>query len=117
MVALLATPTPQAAPSGTPLWDLARAPRIPVARPQLASVEAALPYLRAIDDARTYSNYGPVNARFEARLAERFGLPAGSVVTCANGTIGLTLALLAAIGARRGLCLIPAWTFTATAHA
>ncbi len=108
-------PAPPVA-SGGP-WDLARAPRVPVARPQLAPVEAALPYLRQVDDARTYSNYGPLNARFEARLAERFGLPAECVVTCANGTVGLTLALLAATGGRVGLCLMPSWTFTATAHA
>src|SRR5262249_37300172 len=39
------------------------------------------------------------------------------VVTVANGTVALTLALKAA-GAKSGtLCLMPAWTFVASAHA
>lgn len=108
-------PLPVVSPS-TP-WDLARTPRIPVARPRLAPLEAALPYLKRIDQARIYSNYGPLNALFEARLAERFGLAEGCVVTCANATIGLTLALQAAANGEPGLCIMPAWTFAATAHA
>ncbi len=89
---------------------------VPVARPRLAPFEAVLPYLRRIDEARTYSNFGPLNALFEERLAARFGFAPGCVVTCANATVGLTLSLMAA--ARPGrLCITPAWTFAATAHA
>jgi dTDP-4-amino-4,6-dideoxygalactose transaminase len=106
-----------AAVSAVRPWDLSQPPRIPVARPKLAALEAALPYLREIDDGRTYSNYGPLNARFEARLAERLGLPAGCVVTCNNATTGLTLALQAAAARGGRYCLMPAWTFAATAHA
>ena len=98
-------------------WDLARAPRIPVARPRLARLEAALPYLQAIDDSRTYSNFGPLNARLEARLAGHFGLEAGSVVTCNNATNGLTMALQRAAARGGRYCIMPAWTFAATGHA
>lgn len=98
-------------------WDLAQPARIPVARPRLAPVEAALPYLRRIDEAQLYSNFGPLNAELEARLAARFGLAAGCVVTCANATLGLTLALQRAAAAGGTCCLMPAWTFAATAHA
>lgn len=98
-------------------WDLTQAPRIPVARPRLAPLEAALPYLRQIDDARVYSNYGPVNTRLQDRLGAYYGLPSGHVVTCNNATTGLTLALQAAAAKGGTLCIMPAWTFAATAHA
>ncbi len=106
-------------PSGTPSrpWDLARTPRISVARPRLVELAAALPYLSAIDVSRTYSNFGPLNARFEARLAARFGLEDGHVVTCSNATSGLTMALQRAAARGGRYCLMPAWTFAATAHA
>jgi dTDP-4-amino-4,6-dideoxygalactose transaminase len=87
---------------------------IPVAWPQLASVEAALPYLRSVDASRTYSNFGPLNGRFEARLAEHFGVAPDCVVTCCNATAGLSLALQRTAGR---YCLMPAWTFAASAHA
>ena len=45
---------------------------IAVARPRLPSTEAILPYLRSIDEARWYSNFGPMLMAFEARLAARF---------------------------------------------
>jgi dTDP-4-amino-4,6-dideoxygalactose transaminase len=51
----------------------------------------------------------------EGRLAERFVRPT-RIVTAANGTQAITLALRAA-GATQGLCAMPAWTFVATAHA
>ena len=105
------------AASPTRPWDLAVPARIPVARPLLASAEVALPYLHRIDDARTYSNFGPLNAELEARLAAHYGLSAEHVVTCGNATLGLALALQSAGATGGGLCLMPAWTFTATAHA
>jgi dTDP-4-amino-4,6-dideoxygalactose transaminase len=76
-----------------------------------------MPYLKAIDSSRTYSNFGPLVRSFEQRLARHFRFPDGTVTTVANGTVGLTLAL-AALGARPGtLCVMPAWTFVASAHA
>jgi dTDP-4-amino-4,6-dideoxygalactose transaminase len=106
---------PAAGSSAAP-WDILRPPAVPVARPRLAPIEAALSYLKRIDEARTYSNYGPLNALLEARLAARFGLPPGSVVTCANATVGLTLSLMA-VRAEGDYCVVPAWTFAATGHA
>jgi dTDP-4-amino-4,6-dideoxygalactose transaminase len=76
-----------------------------------------LPYLKRIDDAQIYSNFGPVSAQLENRLAAQFGVPDQSVTTVANGTLGLALAL-AAQEARPGtLCVVPAWTFIASAQA
>ena len=98
-------------------WDLLAPPRVPVARPRLVPMAGVLPYLISLDDSRTYSNFGPLNQRFEARLAERFGLTPDCVVTCASATAGLTMALQRAAAGRGGYCLMPAWTFAATAHA
>jgi dTDP-4-amino-4,6-dideoxygalactose transaminase len=90
---------------------------IPVMRPKLPSADRLVPYLRNIDRARIYSNYGPLVLALEERLSVHFGLEAGTVASVSNATLGLMLAL-AAQGVRPGgLCAIPAWTFVASAHA
>ncbi len=105
-----AAPPPPAAPRPDP------ATSVPIARPRLPTRAAIAPYLDRIDDARWYSNNGPLVRELETRLAARLGEGA-AVATVANGTVALTLALQAG-GAKRGtLCLMPAWTFVATAHA
>jgi len=38
--------------------------------PRMPSAEAILPYLRRVDANRHYTNFGPLNAEFEARLKE-----------------------------------------------
>ncbi len=79
-----------------------------------------LPYLRRIDAARWYSNFGPLVGELESRLASSFvaANPEGVyVATVANATAGLELALSALnlpVGAR---VLLPALTFVATAAA
>jgi len=91
--------------------------KIPVARPRLPPLAALAPYIERIDQARWYSNFGPMTAEFETRLAARYGLAAEQLRTVANATLGLELALKAA-GARAGtLCILPAWTFSASVHA
>ena len=90
---------------------------LPVMRPRLPGAERIAPYLAEIDATRWYGNFGPLQSRFEARLADRFGLAEGELTCVANGTVGLTLALLAAGAEAGGLCLMPAFTFVASAHA
>ena len=100
-----------------PLAAVSSAPTIPVARPLLPKAEALLPYLRQIDERRTYTNFGPQVRALETRLALHYKVPTGSIVTVANATLGLALALQAQ-GPRHGsLCLMPAWSFAASAHA
>ena len=89
---------------------------IPTARPRLPGADSLLPYLRRMDAARTYSNFGPLLSEFEARLAARFS-PAAEVVTCVNATQALTLTLQALNLPRGSLVAVPAYTFVATAHA
>jgi dTDP-4-amino-4,6-dideoxygalactose transaminase len=90
---------------------------IPVMRPMLPTAEHLLPYLKQIDAARIYSNHGPLALSFERRLAAHFKLPETTVVTVANATLGLALALLAQQVRPGALCMLPAWTFIASAHA
>ena len=95
----------------------ASSPPVPVARPLLPTAQALLPYLMQVDASRTYTNFGPQVRALEARLTQHYRVPPGSIATVANATLGLTLALQAQ-GPRRGsLCLMPAWSFAASAHA
>jgi dTDP-4-amino-4,6-dideoxygalactose transaminase len=92
------------------------APMLAVARPSMPKAAALSPYLEQMDEARWYANFGPLLNAFEQRLADRFTAPTG-VVTVANGTLALTLALQAMGAQPGGLCAMPAWTFVASAHA
>jgi dTDP-4-amino-4,6-dideoxygalactose transaminase len=83
--------------------------------PRLPSSSALLPYLDRIDSSRTYSNYGPLNQAFAARLATLTGAP--GVTLTSNGTSAIELALRAIDRAGRSICLMPAFTFVASVHA
>jgi dTDP-4-amino-4,6-dideoxygalactose transaminase len=90
---------------------------IPIAVPRMPEADALLPYLKRIDAARYYSNFGPLAGEFEARAAAELDIAPDEVTAVASGTAALILALKAA-GVRPGtLCLMPAWTFAASAHA
>jgi dTDP-4-amino-4,6-dideoxygalactose transaminase len=91
-------------------------PTVAVARPRLPTAEAVLPYLQRLDEARWYSNFGPLLSELEQRLAGRFTSEA-HVVTVANATQALTLALVAMDLPPGSHVVLPAWTFVATAHA
>jgi dTDP-4-amino-4,6-dideoxygalactose transaminase len=100
--------------------DTAADAPIPVLRPRLPAAERLLPYLRRIDAARVYSNFGPLVLEFERRLAGLLGVPTQAVVTANSGTAGLVACVLALAGratAQRPLALLPAYTFVATAVA
>ena len=86
-------------------------------RPKLPPTSRLISYLEAIDSTQVYSNFGPLVRSFEERLAARYNLAPECVTTVANATVGLSLSL-ATLGAKPGtLCVIPAWTFIASAHA
>ncbi len=92
-------------------------PILPVCRPRLPNADRLLPYIARIDAARWYSNFGPLVQELEHRLALRWGVAVGSVATFTNATLALTLALQALARPGASLCLMPSWTFAATAHA
>ena len=94
-------------------------PLVPVMSPQLPSADRLLPYLRRIDAARNYTNFGPLVLELEERLVAQLSLPTGGLVTASSGTAALVGAMLAAgrATAERPFALMPAYTFVATAVA
>src|SRR6185369_1398499 len=90
---------------------------VPVARPRLPSSAEILPFLQEIDRRCWYSNCGPLVTCLEERLGRFLGVPdASGVVTTANATAGLTVALLARQPMAGSFCIMPSWTFVATPH-
>jgi len=93
---------------------------IPILRPLLPTSERLLPYLRRIDESRTYSNWGPLASELEARLCKSFGLAEGCVSSASSGTAAVVGGILAKAGrasTQRPYAVIPAYTFVATATA
>jgi dTDP-4-amino-4,6-dideoxygalactose transaminase len=105
-------------PVPRPSVPAANAPRLlPVLRPDLPSAADLLPYLEEIDQRRWYSNSGPLVVRLEEQLSRHLGFSSHSVITTANATLGLTVALMARRAPPGSICLVPSWTFAATPHA
>ena len=90
---------------------------IPVMRPALPSAEELFPFLQRIDEARWYSNQGPLLRAFESDLAAHFGVTPDQIAIVANGTVALSAALLAVRAPAGFKCLVPSWTFVASASA
>lgn len=98
--------------------------RFPFIRPQPPALSTLGPELAEIEASGIYSNYGPVNARFEAALQELYFDDGGACVTVNNATTGLLLAVRHEMELGRWprrpaarYALMPAFTFAATAHA
>lgn len=93
---------------------------IPVSRPLLPTFDKLEPYLREIDKARYYTNYGQMHDRLHLRLAEHFGAAPSQAALASSGTsalIGLILAVTGHANPDKPLCLCPSYTFVATAVA
>ncbi len=95
--------------------------KIPFLRPRPPPLSQAGDRLREIEASGIYSNFGPQNTLFEARLIEELFGGVGSCTTVCNATIGLMLSIKAAVTrkqtAGRHFALMPSFTFAATAHA
>ncbi len=92
---------------------------IPLLVPSMPRADKILPYLREIDQKRWYTNFGPLNERFEQKIVADIapGFDRSNIITVSNCTVGLELALQAS-GARPGArVLVPSLTFVATATA
>ena len=90
---------------------------IPVAKPKLPTADKLLPYLLKIDQNRFYSNFGPLVSELETAAAQHFRIHRDHVVTATNATLALTATIRAITKDRGGRCLLPSWTFCASAHA
>jgi dTDP-4-amino-4,6-dideoxygalactose transaminase len=92
---------------------------IPFLRPRPPRLTQLLPELRAIEESGIFTNYGPVNYRFEAALTNQIFGGLGGCLTVNCATTGLILAIREAVGEAGGrpYALMPSFTFAATAHA
>jgi dTDP-4-amino-4,6-dideoxygalactose transaminase len=93
---------------------------IPLLVPKLPNASKIKPYLDRIDSNRWYTNFGPLVQEFKERietyLNESRGCKNLKVAFFNNGTMALEIALLA-LGRPHTYCIMPSWTFTATASA
>ncbi len=97
---------------------------IPLLTPDMPSAKDLVPYLEMIDRDKWYTNFGPRVCAFEDRLVDHFDVENGNVTTVSSATAGLTIALKAIVSDlmvppvnKRRTCLLPAWTFVASAQA
>lgn len=95
------------------------AKQIPLIRPNPPKLSTLTDALISIEQSGIFSNYGPVNSRFENQVIETIFGASGACVTVSNATLGLMLAIKQAVGWRpKGrYALMPSFTFAATAHA
>jgi dTDP-4-amino-4,6-dideoxygalactose transaminase len=93
--------------------------KIPLLRPTPPQLSLAVAELRSLEESGIFSNYGPVNTRFEQEMLARFFGGEGACLTVCNATIGLMLAIKEAVGDRPHgqFALMPSFTFAAAAHA
>ncbi len=93
--------------------------KIPMVRPAPPRLSLASRELEALEQSGIFSNFGPVNTRFEQTMLERFFAGQGACMTVCNATIGLMLAVKEAVGdvAPGQYALMPSFTFAAAAHA
>ena len=90
--------------------------QIPVLRPRLPDTPTISRYLERIDQARIYSNFGPLYQDFSERLADYFNVQKDQVALFANGTLALQAAI-ETVGEVGDAWVVPSWTFVATAQA
>jgi len=93
--------------------------KVPLFRPAPPRLSLAVPELQSLEQSGVFSNFGPVNTRFEQEMLERFFGGEGACTTVCNATIGLMLAIKEAVGetAHGQFALMPSFTFAAAAHA
>jgi len=93
--------------------------KIPLVRPAPPQLSRAVMELQSLERSGIFSNFGPVNTRFEEEMLERFFGGEGACTTVCNATIGLMLAINEAVGEQPAgqFALMPSFTFAATAHA
>ena len=96
-------------------------PPVAIMRPLLPSASSIAAYLKRIDESRIYSNYGPLwqefHDGFQSWLAGRTEGPHPEVVFTSSGTTAIELALRSRALSGKRLCLMPSFTFIASAHA
>ncbi len=90
---------------------------ISLLKPDMVSAREMLPWLEKIDENRWYTNFGPLSGEFERALSRELGVDVRHLTSTASGTAALQLSLETLGLPDKGLVLIPALTFPATAVA
>jgi dTDP-4-amino-4,6-dideoxygalactose transaminase len=94
--------------------------RVPLLTARLPARDQLIPYLERIDQARWYTNFGPLAHELEARLCDTFrnsGQADPYAITVGSCTAGIELALRALDLPAGAPVLVPVLTFVATATA
>jgi dTDP-4-amino-4,6-dideoxygalactose transaminase len=94
--------------------------KIPFLKPRPVRLSTLAAELAQIEDSGIFSNFGPVNSRFEEAARNQIFGGTGACLTVTSATAGLLLAIRQAIGenpGRRPFALMPSFTFAAAAHA
>ena len=86
-------------------------------RPSVPALNSYMGYLTEIDKNSTYSNFGPMYVRFRDGLAAHFELQANQLELFSSGTMALYACLFWLKKDHRPYCILPSWTFVATAQA
>ncbi|MDQ7234471.1 aminotransferase class I/II-fold pyridoxal phosphate-dependent enzyme [Bacillus pacificus] len=87
---------------------------IPFLRASTVPVIEYLDELKEIDASHIYTNYGPINQRFEQTIMSGFFQNRGAVTTVANATLGLMTAIQLKKRKKGKYALMPSFTFPAT---
>jgi dTDP-4-amino-4,6-dideoxygalactose transaminase len=93
---------------------------LPLLRPTVPHLSQHLEELQAIEASNTFSNFGPVNTRFERAIVDTVFDGEGHCSTMCNATLALMLAMRNAIGdgpSTKRYVLMPSFTFAAAAQA
>jgi len=92
--------------------------KIPLFRPDPAHLSLAVEELQSLEASGVFSNFGPINTRFEQEMLDRFFGGTGACMTVCNATVGLMLAIKDAVGKvpPGQFALMPGFTFAAAAY-
>jgi dTDP-4-amino-4,6-dideoxygalactose transaminase len=88
--------------------------KIPFLKPNLITLDVYKEYIEEIDNAQIYTNYGPLNNKFEERILKEYFGDSGAVTTVSNATLGLILAISQMKRPKGKYALMPSFTFSAT---
>jgi len=88
--------------------------KIDLLRPKVPNLEDLAPYIKRIDSAGMYSNFGPLNEELISRLASYFHVKESNIHTVSNATQGINGAVQILSNDEDITWDVPAWTFTAT---
>lgn len=87
---------------------------VPFLKPNIVSFNSYRNYIEEIDKKKIYSNYGPLNNKFEESIIAEYFDNSGAVTTVSNATLGLILAISQMKNPKGKYALMPSFTFSAT---